>query len=266
MPQRTYWDGSTGQYTRCASVAGLDSLTAFTLIWRGVFRDPALGVTLRLLSKEEAGTSTGWNLQILNTAGSLRAFRLSGARATTSFDARTVDYVARIGVLTTVIATYDETDGPRIFTGYLGKPLCEDTYVLRTVGVGATSSVAGAFVAGASNGSLNSSGRQLVGESDFGVVIGARLDRHQIEVLYGAQDLFAAVGHNSDLKLFWDFNQSWGPNASIVDLSGNGFHGTVTGATYVKPVRRRCPAGWMDMVAAPAAGVTVRTLAAMGVG
>lgn len=137
-----FTDNSSDQIVAAAasSINNFDAMTA--VLWIIFDTLPGSGVARRIFRKDGNGSITGRLLTLDNTAGTVRIISGNG-RATTSAQAIATGTALTGGVFATGVwyflaATYDSTDGPRLWGGKLGTQLVEATsYVTRTSGSGA---------------------------------------------------------------------------------------------------------------------------------
>ncbi len=122
----------TGLGSETVTFAGSDSLAEFSIFqW---FSLTALTTNMRWFEK------AGLVFMNLNSTPAVN-FSIGRASGDALATSTTLPVVGQVGC---VLATFDGTDGPRIYWGSLGIPLTEASYSVRNVGAGArTSDAAG---------------------------------------------------------------------------------------------------------------------------
>jgi hypothetical protein len=159
-----------------------------------------------------------------NTASN--GIRLDVPRDTTAASADTTDSWA-LNTWWCVAATYDETDGPRVFRGQELTAMSENTYGTRTVGAGATK-VAGEYAQLIGN---RPDDPTLAFQGRVGMVVkwNVRLTATEVEEARVARE-FGDLPQPGAVVGFWRMADGASPEPNEV---AGGVTGTVTGATYL---------------------------------
>ena len=203
------------------SGSSIDNLTAWTIILWLYFN--ATGTPSRVVAQK--GSFGGGNRNpdfYFDFAAATLSFNVDRATVDTSTVSSTT---VPTGAWTCVAATYDGTDGGRIFQGSLTALLTENSYTVNTVGSGAIAdnSAANLFVGGDGSGSNNSFNGNVDSVAVFNRRMAlAELQSHQFNPrVENGCVLFTRLGFNG--------------TGTQPDWSGNGNSGTVTGATAADP-------------------------------
>ena len=207
---------TTGDRVNCGSGSSLDDRTAFT--WWCWWRAAALNDFGTLMSKGPAADDRkAWFIR------SDGRFRIRVVRATLDAEANAATGTLVTNTNTFLAATYDESDGPRLWKGTASAVVAEVSYEVTfpIVGVGATTGDAADSLKIGTNTDDDVPGVGII--SSCGV-IDARLTAAELAVVQFNQ---RRPPRNS--VGFWHLG--WNGTGTQPDWSGNGNSGTVTGAT-----------------------------------
>jgi hypothetical protein len=220
-----FTDNSSDQISAAAS-STINDFTALTIVtWVQFNATPASGSSRRIMRKTGNAASTGKGVSLTNAAGTLEIDFVTG-RATTNAQAVATGTALTGAVFTTGVwymlaATFDTTDGPRLFGGKLGTQLIEATsYVTRTTGSGGVN----ADSAAAMNVGLDST-NSFGGNMATFTYLGSRLTLLQLQAMqYRTRE---AVRYTVSTGLHWEM--IYPPAGIAPDYSLNGNAGTKTG-------------------------------------
>jgi hypothetical protein len=206
------YGASTSDRISIAQSATVNNLTAWTNI--GWFRPSGFGGGgLRMWSKQS--TSNQRHAGAVNNGSGTLAHDAQRATDSTAVSTTTL----LLDIWQCVAFTYDETDGVRIFIGTHNDPMAEVVYASRAVGSGATEADSANPLFFGNRDTLASA---FLGQIQEQAHYARRMSRDELEAWrrdpspVGAA-VFIVPGQNG--------------TGTQSDLTGNGNHGTVTGAT-----------------------------------
>lgn len=203
---------------RVTLAAGLNDLNAFTVL---MWHFPTTVTNGRRLWDK------GVDVKGLALTPSLQLEQKVGRATTNAF--ATVSAALATGSWQFVASTFDESDGPRIFTGGLASTASEPAYASRTIGAGTSSADSGSpFCVG----NIEGAGSTFAYQGRIAVFAHFRrrmslqeIIRWQFQPYTDADcDIFMQLGFNGT-----------GTQPNLTSL-GNGINGTVTGATVADHV------------------------------
>ncbi len=217
--------GDATDRVEIAAADSIDDLTAFSH-WQWINLDASADNRRAWSKNGDAGSQL-----VLNAS---EAIGVEIQRATTDAVIVTPTGQFSTGEWTCICFTYDETDGPRVFTGNLTTALTEVSYTTRTVGAGSTN---------ADNAGPLNIGNRASGDAkspDGRIAIHRLFNTRKTLAQLQAQQFRPYP--TSDLVLY----QILGFNGvgTQPDYSGNGNSGTVTGATQADHVPLGPPFGF----------------------
>lgn len=210
--------GGTGDRVDIPASPSINTLTKST-VWFWVYLT-TITANRRIAGKAFTGGFKGWDINLL-TSGFIEWFV---GRATTNMDYKT----SSLGLTTTkwqfVCCTYDESAGTpgHVYVGDQDNPAAEPSYSTTTAGAGSTSDDS---AVGLSLGNLNANSNNVSVQGRLGLcgLINRTLSLSEVLALQVKPDLVpGTVG-------LWDLGSTG--TALQRDLSGQGNHGVVAGAT-----------------------------------
>jgi hypothetical protein len=209
----------------------IDDLTAFTyLMW--IRADSSATSPQTYLMKGTGGTG---RKSLERLFGDVDDFEAIVMRGGTNASTKTTGVNKPINDWFFVALTYDETDGARIFTGDLNTPVSEASYSSRTVGSGPTNSDATLPI---TVGNREDFGEPTLGRIGTFQLVSKRLSLAEIQALQ------FTIQNTPETELLYNMGSSG--IATQVDLSGNGYNGTITGLTQADAVPLPSPFGFAE--------------------
>lgn len=198
---------------RVTLAAGLNDLNAFTVL---MWHFPTTVTSGRRLWDK------GVDVKGLALTPSLQLEQKVGRATTNAF--ATVSAALATGSWQFAASTFDESDGPRIFTGGLASTASEPAYASRTVGAGTSSADSGSpFCVGNIEGGGSTFGYQ----GRLAVFAHFRRRMSLQEIIAWQYRPYVDADCDIFMQLGWN---GTGTQPNLTSL-GNGINGTVTGAT-----------------------------------
>jgi hypothetical protein len=219
MPALTFTDAGSERCEVASTATAMNNLTAFTVIaW--VYPTSTPAGNRPIFRKDANPASTNSKFVAIN--GGAAEWRMGVFRATTAAAAVGTGTTATLNAWQMVAATYDETDGPRMFKRTLTTPVAEISYGTQTVGAGATNTDGTTLWFG--NQQHGSPSNGFPGRIAYVSYWNFRMTAAEIET-YGGMRPFCA--RDKGCVGAWHF---WRTDTNA-DLSGSGNNCAVTGAT-----------------------------------